>query len=346
MPARRTTAHSIVASCVAAAFAATAGMAHAQIQGFAVGTPVVWQKPDVRLSDFKPGAYAGTIERIDGSGVLTLINRKAQWVKVRLDQLTTINCTASEKWTLDPTGGGPKTYSTCLFEGGVQGPFAIYDWGSGLTVRLTEPVALKSGKVSDVYRSGLDDFGALKVGVGHNQWAAKPGSSQDTKTTIGTSPGTTAGGSGTTGTTSGGSATTGTTTGGTGPGTSLPTSPPPPGGVVSVTEVGQGYAQALKVGYPAILQAQMGAQDYDTVLFDFPGGPFHAHTKSQLNLVADLLDAQGKMIARVVGGNLQFNETLPAGRYGIIVRVMNYAGTGPYELVLGSGAGTTYRERQ
>ena len=63
-------------------------------------------------------------------------------------------------------------------------------------------------------------------------------------------------------------------------------------------------------------------------------------------LVADLLDAQGNMITRAVGGNLQFNQNLPAGTYGIIVRVMNYAGTGPYELVLGSGMGTTYLERE
>ena len=111
-------------------------------------------------------------------------------------------------------------------------------------------------------------------------------------------------------------------------------------------EIGQGYGQALKVGYPSVIQARMGVQDYDTVLFNFAGGPFHAHTSSQLNLVADLLDAQGKMITRAVGGNLQFNQNLPAGTYGIIVRVMNYAGTGPYELVLGSGTGTTYRERE
>ena len=37
---------------------------------------------------------------------------------------------------------------------------------------------------------------------------------------------------------------------------------------------------------------------------------------------------------------------LPAGRYGLIVRVMNHAGTGPYQLALGSGAGVHYRERQ
>ena len=121
---------------------------------------------------------------------------------------------------------------------------------------------------------------------------------------------------------------------------------PQPGVVKEVPEIGQGYAQALKIGYPAVLHAHMGAQDYDTVLFNFAGGPFHAHTNSQLNLVADLLDAQGNMITRAVGGNLQFNQNLPAGTYGIIVRVMNYAGTGPYELVLGSGMGTTYLERE
>jgi lysophospholipase L1-like esterase len=123
------------------------------------------------------------------------------------------------------------------------------------------------------------------------------------------------------------------------------TQPPGPGGVTVVPEIGQGYAQALQVRYPSVLAAQMGEKDYDTVLFDFPGGSFRAWTNSKLNLVADLLDAQGTMITRAIGANLQFNQSLPPGRYGIIVRVMNYAGTGPYELVLGSESGPRFVER-
>ena len=111
-------------------------------------------------------------------------------------------------------------------------------------------------------------------------------------------------------------------------------------------EVGQGYAQALKVGYPAAIQATMSQGDYDTYLFDFEGGVFHAHSKSGLALVADLLDAEGKFLARAMatGGTFQFDQNLPPGRYGIIIRVMNHAGSGPYELMLGSGAGPRYRE--
>lgn len=121
--------------------------------------------------------------------------------------------------------------------------------------------------------------------------------------------------------------------------------PPSPGRTVEVGEIGQAFAQALKVDYPSVVQGTMGQQDYDTVLFDFPGGAFHARARSQLNLVIDLLDANGKALSRSFGPGGFFDMNLPAGRYGLIVRVMNHAGTGSYEITLGSGAGVHYRER-
>ncbi len=91
----------------------------------------------------------------------------------------------------------------------------------------------------------------------------------------------------------------------------------------------------------------MSQNDYDTYLFDFPGGAFHAQSQSKLDLVADLLDGEGKKLAqaRATNGSLQFNQNLPKGRYGIIVRVMNHAGTGPYSLLIGLGPGPIYREQ-
>jgi hypothetical protein len=118
-----------------------------------------------------------------------------------------------------------------------------------------------------------------------------------------------------------------------------------PGGVTVVPEIGHGYAQALQILYPSVLAAQMGDKDSDTVLFDFPGGPFQARTASRLDLVADLLDGKGQMIARTRGANLQFNQELPRGRYGILLKVTNHAGTGPYELILGNGTGPRFEER-
>lgn len=293
----------IVALTACVAQLATITPADAQAAGLKVGQPIIWQKPETPQSDFRGGAYAGTIERIDGNGLLTLLGRNSRTIKVRLDELTAIDCRAGESWTLDPTGGGPKKYPTCLFEGAQNGTFAIYDWGGGLVVRLSEPVLLRSGKTADVFRSGINRFGAVRVGIGRNQWAAKPG------------------------------------------GASTGADPGRPAKVVP--EVGQSYAQALDVGYPATVEAYMSENDYDTYLFDFPGGTFHAHSASSLDLVADLLDSTGGFLARAqaTNGAFRFDRQLAKGRYGLIIRVMNHAGTGPYMLTLGTGAGTFYREQ-
>lgn len=132
-----------------------------------------------------------------------------------------------------------------------------------------------------------------------------------------------------------------------GPATTPPP-PPPPGKVMHIPDPGQSYAQAAHVVYPAVIKAYMSQNDYDTFLFDFAGGAFHAQSASELNLVADLLDAEGKMIARAMSssGSFHFDQTLPKGRYGIIIRVMNHAGTGPYSVTLGTGAGPIYEEER
>ena len=292
-----------VAVTICVAQMAAAAPANAQAISLKVGQPIVWQKPENLQSDFRGGAYAGTIERIDGRGELTLLGRNSRTIKVRLDQLTAIDCGAGENWILDPTGGGPKKYPVCLFEGAQNGPWAINDWGGGLVVRLNEPVLLRSGKTADVFRSTIDQFGAVRVGSGRNQWAAKTGGAA--------------------------------------------TGPDAGRQAKVVPEVGQGYAQALDVGYPATVEAHMSQNDYDTYLFDFPGGTFHAHSASSLDLVADLLDSTGGFMARAqaTNGAFRFDRQLAKGRYGLIIRVMNHAGTGPYVLTLGTRAGMLYREQ-
>jgi hypothetical protein len=325
--------------------------ADAQPQGLRPGQQISWQKPENYRSDYRGGAYTGTIERVDGSGQLYLLDSKGHSVKVRLEQLTAVDCSQSQSWKLD-AGGGAYAYPVCVFQGAVNGPMAIYDWGGGLLVRLREPVTLRNGKTTDVFRAGLDEFGLLKVGSGSNQWAAKPGATVPSGGTPGTPQtggGQSGGGQTGGGQTGGGQTGTGQAGGGQAGGEHAGGSSTggSHGQVIAVPEVGQSYAQALLVGYPAMVEASMGDHDYDTYLFDFAGGAFHAHSSSNLDLVADLLDAQGKMIARAraVNGTFRFDQNLPKGRYGIIIRVMYYAGTGPYSLTLGSGAGPHYRER-
>lgn len=323
-----------------------------QLKGLVVGQGVVWQKPEDFRSNYRGGEYAGVIERIDGSGIVTLLDSKAHYSKIKFEQIRSINCSGAT-WTLDPTGGGPKNYPVCHFTGDISGAYAIADWGAGLTVRLTERVALRDGSTTDTFRSGLSDFGALVVGQGHNRWATtdQPGKAASGGTSGSTTGNATGGQTSHSNTPATGGATGGAaggTTGGSTSGSAV-TQPkvPQKGDIINVPEVGQPYAQALKVSFPATVEAFMSQNDYDTYLFDFPGGSFHAHSLSKLDLVADLLDAEGKMLARSRGtnGTFQFDQNLPQGRYGIIIRVMNHAGTGPYSLLLGLGPGPVYREQ-
>jgi hypothetical protein len=119
------------------------------------------------------------------------------------------------------------------------------------------------------------------------------------------------------------------------------------GGPIAFRDPGQDFGGGLRVDYPSRVEGYMSQGDYDMFVFDFPGGSFTALSTGGLNLVADLWDARsGKSIARAMAlsGSLSMTmPSLPPGRYGLQVRVMNQAGTGDYGLVLGGG-GKLYRE--
>lgn len=295
----------------------------AQVTGFAPGRSVVWQLPEDPRSDWRGGSYAGVIERVDGGDTLTLVTRDAKWVSVKLGQLTAIDCNQRETWRIDPTGGGPKNYMACLFEGAVRGRYAVHDWGGGLRVRLHETVLLRNKQERTTFAGLPGSFGKITLGDGRNQWAKggiapTPSSTPTPTPTPAATP------------------------------TPVPTTTPAPGGVTLVPEIGQAYKTSLKAGYPSVVEAYMDQSDYDWIHFEFPGGSFHAHSVSQLNLVADLLDGNGKMIVRQMssGGGFRFDQPLPMGSYSLMIRVMYHGGSGAYTLTLGTGGGQHYRERR
>jgi hypothetical protein len=321
-------------------------------QGFAIGREVQWLAPEpAGGSAWRAGLYSGVIEDISGGGahgsasttrLIDIATGKS--FTVRMDQLTEIRCVRNETAKVAQLG---KSVPVCHFGGAVNGLYGLDSLG-WMRIKLFDEVVLSDGSTTRSYASYYGTFGHLRLGRGPNQWAKRASpSTPSTGQTV--QPGGTPTGPST-------GPTTGPTTGA-GPqaggspqqGAIQPPYQPdrPSGGVQHVPEVGQAYAQALKVGYPATLQAHMTHGDYDTFLFDFAGGPFHAHSRSNLDLVADLLDAEGKVItrSRASGGAFQFNQDLPAGRYGIIIRVMYHGGAGDYELMLGSGAGPRYREQ-
>lgn len=302
-------------------------------QGFAIGREVQWRAPEpVGGSSWRAGLYSGTIADISGGGekgsasktkLIDIATGRTFWV--RLDQINEIDCQRKYAKVV----GYSKPVQTCRFGGSVSGTYGLDTLG-WMRIALFEEVVLSDGTTTRSFSSYMDSFGYLTLGRGPNQWAKRASSTPSTVES-GTATGTTpnAGGA-----------------------QSYPPigpshQPSSPGVSTRVVpEVGQSYAQALLVGYPATIQANMTQGDYDTFLFDFAGGHFQAHSRSSLDLVADLLDAEGKMItrARAINGTFTFSQTLPSGRYGIIIRVMYHAGAGDYELVLGSGAGPSYRE--
>lgn len=320
-----------LSSLVAAAAVSSAVPASAQQAGFRVGQAVQWQAPPpAGASEWRAGLYSGVIEEVSES-VRVHDLRTGKVVPIRMDTLNSVSCRRGETARVPSE---TRAVPVCRFNGAAAG---IEQWAH-LRVRLFEEVVLADGSTAKTFSSFLDSFGELRLGRGPNQFAKGQPPTPPQPPVIGQQP----------------------------PSPPQPPHPPvggnqppvtppqpphpptPPGGVVEVPEVGQAYAQALKVGYPATIQAFMTQGDYDTYLFDFAGGTFHAHSVSQLDLVADLLDAQGNMIARsrAVNGQFSFNQSLPAGRYGIIIRVMYHAGSGPYEVVIGAGSATRYRERR
>lgn len=319
-------------------------------QGFAIGREVQWRAPEpMGGSAWRAGLYSGTIADIAGGGekgsasktkLIDIATGKTFWV--RLDQINEIDC--QRKYV--KIVGYSKPVETCRFGGSVNGTYGLDTLG-WMRIALFDEVVLSDGTTTRSFASYVDGFGYLTLGRGPNQWAKRASSTPSTGQTTRPDASTVAPG----------------TTTGTVPNTGSvqpnpPVGPSPQPGISGpgtggpstrvVPEVGQSYAQALLVGYPATIQASMTQGDYDTFLFDFAGGHFQAHSRSTLDLVADLLDSEGKMItrARANNGTFTFSQDLPAGRYGIIIRVMYHAGAGNYELLLGSGAGPSYREQR
>ena len=107
-------------------------------------------------------------------------------------------------------------------------------------------------------------------------------------------------------------------------------------------DIGQSMAYAGMVGYNSTVSANMKLKDYDMFRIDFAGGQFLCYSLGELDLVADLVDANGKTIARDdnsgSGRNFRFNRYLAPGTYGIQVRVMYHGGRGNYKIVFGNGS--------
>ncbi len=328
---------------VVLASVALSGMPAMAQQGFALGREVQWRAPEpIGGSSWRAGLYSGTIADISGGGekgsaskakLIDIATGKTFWV--RLDQINEIDCQRKYAKVV----GYSKPVQTCRFGGSVSGTYGL-DTQGWMRIALFDEIVLLDGSTTRSFASYFGSFGYLTLGRGPNQWAKRATSTPSTGQTSRPDASTVAPG----------------TTTGTVPNTGSVQPNPPVGpshqpsspgqSTQVVPEIGQSYAQALLVGYPATIQATMSQGDYDTFLFDFAGGLFQAHSRSSLDLVADLLDAEGKMIARARAdnGTFTFSQNLPSGRYGIIIRVMYHAGAGDYELMLGSGVGPSYRE--
>lgn len=106
-------------------------------------------------------------------------------------------------------------------------------------------------------------------------------------------------------------------------------------------------ANATVLPYNCKVQAYINRGDYDTFRFDFPGGKMRIASEGNLDIVADLWDAKGNMIARDgqdAKRDFLIEKELPMGTYYIQIRFMYHAGEGPYNLILGDGSGPLYRE--
>lgn len=117
----------------------------------------------------------------------------------------------------------------------------------------------------------------------------------------------------------------------------------------NISEAGWGMGDAALVEYNSTIDAYVAKGDYDMFKFNWPGGKFVCYSKGGLDLVADIVNAQGKTVYRGNNGagdgkNFKIEINLPAGTYGISVRVMYHGSEGNYQLVLGNGAEHHYTE--
>jgi len=125
------------------------------------------------------------------------------------------------------------------------------------------------------------------------------------------------------------------------------TTGPTPSGSDVLAEAPTSRANAPGVAYGSRVEAYIDRGDYDTYRIDFQGGVLKARSEGDLDLVADLLDAGGKLVARnghEGNRNFTIERSLPAGTYYIVIRVMHHGGEGAYTLALGDSSGKEYRE--
>lgn len=223
-----------VAVLVVALMSFVSSPAHAQCTGFAVGCAVQWEMPVPRgTSVWRAGAYSGVIEEVSSeTGLIDLATERA--VNVRMNQLYSITCVPGAHQKLKVSA---KDVPVCVFQGSLSGPRGVSSWGH-LRVRLFDEIVLSDGTTARSYSGHYENFGRLTLGQGPNRWAkaaatTQPGAPQQQPkhTTI--------------------------------PDPSKPQVTPhidqrSPDYLI-VPEIGQSYAQALKVGYPAVVQATMSS---------------------------------------------------------------------------------------
>ena len=120
---------------------------------------------------------------------------------------------------------------------------------------------------------------------------------------------------------------------------------PPKWGTIG--EAGPTPADAAPVPYNSTIDAYIDRNDCDTFLFGFPGGKMRISSRWDLDIVADLLDCDGNLIARDgqdTKKDFSIEKELPEGMYYIQIRYMYHAGEGPYTLILGDGNAARLKE--
>ncbi len=123
--------------------------------------------------------------------------------------------------------------------------------------------------------------------------------------------------------------------------------PPPAASGADIGDAGTNNMEAARIQYGCRVEGTLRQGDYDNFAFFFPGGAFRARSAAGLDLVADLLDAKGRKLARAGADTPQFDiqGNYPAGQYYLIIRVMHHAGAGPYQVQLGPDTGCHVTER-
>jgi hypothetical protein len=126
-----------------------------------------------------------------------------------------------------------------------------------------------------------------------------------------------------------------------------PSQPTDLGGVVDVGDAGTLNNYAAKIRYDCRVDGNILRGDYDAFTFEFSGGRMIVSSSGDLDLVADLLDDRGQMIARSGTETRQFRieGTYRPGRYILQVRVMHHAGEGSYQIQLGASSNCLVREQ-